>query len=152
VLFELDDVSLSYQLPRRRVDVLQGFDLRVDEGEFVAIVGPSGSGKTSLLSMLAGFLPPTSGTVRFRGEDLYRYDEKRMARFRNTSIGLVHQFFNLLQELNARQNIMLPMLIAGTPLAQRANALPLCSTPWDFPTGRPTFPGRCPAESSNESP
>lgn len=116
MLFELDRVSLAYQGPKRLIEVFKDFSLAIAEGDFLAVMGPSGSGKSTLLSMLAGFLPPTSGTVRFRGEDLYRYDERRMAEYRNTAVGLVHQSFNLLPDLTAAQNVMVPMLIRGERL------------------------------------
>ncbi|KAF0209465.1 MAG: ABC transporter ATP-binding protein [Actinomycetota bacterium] len=107
------DVSVQYRIGERRVDVLRDFSFAVEDGEFITITGPSGRGKTTVLNILAGFLPPTSGTVLWEDNDLYAQSDDQTARYRNSQIGMVHQFFNLIPELNAVQNVMAPGLIGG---------------------------------------
>lgn len=113
MLYQMTDVSVQYRVGERRVDVLRDFSLTVNDGDFITITGPSGRGKTTVLNVLAGFLPPTGGSVLWRGDDLYAQSDEQAARYRNTQIGMVHQFFNLIPELNAIQNVMAPALIGG---------------------------------------
>lgn len=88
--------------------VLDGVDLAIDEGDYVALTGPSGSGKTTLLSCLSGLDHPTSGSVRLAGTDLATLDDRRLARTRRTTLGFVFQRTDLLDELLVRDNILLP--------------------------------------------
>ncbi|MDO8949491.1 MAG: ABC transporter ATP-binding protein [Actinomycetota bacterium] len=113
MLYTMRDVSVQYRIGERRVDVLRDFSFAVEDGEFITITGPSGRGKTTVLNILAGFLPPTSGTVLWEDNDLYAQSDDQTARYRNSQIGMVHQFFNLIPELNAVQNVMAPGLIGG---------------------------------------
>jgi putative ABC transport system ATP-binding protein len=85
----------------------------VREGELVALTGPSGSGKTSLLNALAGFLRPSAGVITFRGQDVAAMTPSEAAAYRNQAIGMVHQFFNLLPDLDSLDNVSLPLLIRG---------------------------------------
>jgi lipoprotein-releasing system ATP-binding protein len=96
-----------------RVDVLRGIDLDLGEGETIALVGASGAGKTTLLQILGTLDRPTSGTVRYRDEDLFMSGEHALAGFRNKTIGFVFQFHHLLPEFTAMENVMMPLLIAG---------------------------------------
>jgi lipoprotein-releasing system ATP-binding protein len=96
-----------------RLEVLRGVDLRVAPGEIVAVVGPSGSGKSTLLHCLGGLDRPTAGTARVEGIDLWDLADADRARARNRRIGFVFQFHYLLSDFDARENVMLPMLIAG---------------------------------------
>jgi putative ABC transport system ATP-binding protein len=99
---------------------LDGLDLAVERGEFVAVVGRSGSGKTTLLNLLAGIDRPTSGTVRVAGADLVAMSESQLAGWRATTVGLVFQFFQLLPTLTVIENVMLAMDFAATvPAARR---------------------------------
>jgi len=95
------------------LEVLRGVDLRVRPGEIVAVVGPSGSGKSTLLHCLGGLDRPTTGTARVEGTDLWELPEVERARTRNRKIGFVFQSHYLLPDFDARENVMLPMLIAG---------------------------------------
>jgi putative ABC transport system ATP-binding protein len=97
---------------------LDGVDLSVPAGDAVAVTGPSGSGKSTLLSLIAGLDRPTTGTVEVAGEDLGRLSERGLARFRRARIGIIFQFFNLLDDLTVRDNVMLPAQLAGTPPAR----------------------------------
>jgi putative ABC transport system ATP-binding protein len=101
------------------VHALRGVDLDVDAGEMVAVVGPSGCGKSSLLNVLAGIDPPTSGTVSLLGTSLYGIGEGERSRLRLTRLGFIFQRFHLLAVLTAAENVELPMAEAGVPKAER---------------------------------
>jgi lipoprotein-releasing system ATP-binding protein len=95
------------------LQVLKGVDLTIEKGEVISIVGSSGAGKTTLLQLIGTLDKPTSGTIRFNGEDMGRLSSKRLAAFRNRHIGFVFQFHQLLPEFTALENIVIPALIAG---------------------------------------
>lgn len=95
------------------LQVLKGVNLTINKGEVISIVGSSGAGKTTLLQLIGTLDKPTSGTIRFNGEDLGRLSNKRLAAFRNRHIGFVFQFHQLLPEFTALENIVIPALIAG---------------------------------------
>jgi putative ABC transport system ATP-binding protein len=95
------------------VDALGGVDIDVRSGELVAVMGPSGSGKSTLMHILAGLDKPTSGTVKIAGTEITELDDSRLTRLRREHIGFVFQFFNLLPMLNAEENVLLPLSIAG---------------------------------------
>lgn len=98
---------------------LNGIDLTINEGEFVAIVGPSGSGKSTLLNMLGALDIPTSGTVFIDGIDIALLNGTQLAKLRNDKIGFIFQSFNLVPRMNALNNVMLPLSIRGIPLEER---------------------------------
>jgi lipoprotein-releasing system ATP-binding protein len=106
-------IKKSFQTEAGRLEVLKGIDLEVSRGEMIAIVGASGVGKSTLLHILGTLDRPTEGTVFFEGDDLFSYDERRLASFRNRRIGYVFQFHHLLPEFSAVENVMMPALIAG---------------------------------------
>lgn len=93
--------------------VLKGVSLSIGKGEVISIVGPSGAGKTTLLQLIGTLDKPSSGTIRFNGEELGKMSESRLATFRNKHIGFVFQFHQLLPEFTALENIIIPALIAG---------------------------------------
>jgi len=108
------------------IDVLAGVELSVSRGEFVAIVGASGSGKSTLLHLLGALDAPTGGEVSLGGQAYAALAPDALAELRNRRIGFVFQFHHLLREFNARENVMMPMLIAGAGDAeagQRADLL-----------------------------
>ncbi len=100
--------------------ILQEIDFEVMAGEAVAIVGASGSGKSTLLAILAGLDTPTIGSVHLDGEDVFALDEDARAQLRGRAVGFVFQSFQLLPALNALENVMLPLELAGRPDAQAA--------------------------------
>ncbi|MGI8610597.1 MAG: ABC transporter ATP-binding protein [Candidatus Dormibacteria bacterium] len=94
---------------------LDAIDLDIPSGRVTAVMGPSGSGKSTLLNVIAGFDRPTSGTVRVAGVDLTRLSEAALARHRRTGVGMIFQFFNLLNNLSALDNVLLPAQLGGAP-------------------------------------
>jgi len=108
----------------RPLTVLEGVDLTIAAGESVAVLGPSGSGKSTLLGLMAGLDRPTRGSVHVAGHDLGALDEDGLARLRRDHVGFVFQSFQLLGNLTARENVLLPMELAGQrDAAARADAL-----------------------------
>ena len=95
------------------VHALRGVSIEVPQGQFTAVMGPSGSGKSTLMHLLAGLDTPDAGSVRIAGEDITRMSDRELTRLRRRHIGFVFQSFNLLPVLDARENIVLPMSIAG---------------------------------------
>jgi putative ABC transport system ATP-binding protein len=108
-------VHKSLPLGRERIDILKGISLRIDHGEFVAIVGPSGSGKSTLLGIIAGLDNPTSGQVLVDGVDITRMGEGQLAHVRNQKIGMVFQAFNLIPTLTAQENVEAPLYVGKHP-------------------------------------
>jgi putative ABC transport system ATP-binding protein len=108
----------------RTLTILHPLDLQIDAGEFVAVTGPSGSGKSTLLGLIAGLDAPTSGRIVIDGVDITALDEDALARLRGAKIGFVFQFFHLIPSLTARENVLVPLELAGVAdPAQRARAL-----------------------------
>ncbi len=113
-MIEIKDLKKKFG----ELEVLKGVSLTIDKGEVISIVGPSGAGKTTLLQLIGTLDKPTSGTIRFNGEELGRMGSKRLATFRNRHIGFVFQFHQLLPEFTALENIIIPALIAGRNRAE----------------------------------
>lgn len=109
----LENVSRHYTQAERTLRVLDQASLRIHQGEIIALVGPSGAGKSTLLQ-LAGLLDrPTAGNIVIKGKNVTRLDDEERTRLRRTAVGFVYQFHHLLPEFNARENIMMPQLVAG---------------------------------------
>ena len=113
-------VAKAYREGASRLDVLTSVDFEVDAGERVAIVGRSGAGKSTLLHILAGLLDPDGGNVVVMGKELSGASSAERARIRNRHMGFVYQFHHLLPEFSARENIAMPMLLAGKSVAEAA--------------------------------
>jgi putative ABC transport system ATP-binding protein len=113
-LFALQKVTKSYAGRRGAVHALRDVSLSIEPGGFVTVTGPSGSGKTTLLLTLGGLIRPTAGRVMFRGTDLGTLDERRLAGYRNRSVGFVLQSFNLIPYLSAYENVMVPMSLSSS--------------------------------------
>jgi len=106
------DVRKSYQLGHRSIDVLQGVDLEVKRGEFLAVQGASGAGKSTLLHLLGGLDAPDRGEIWFDDQNLGRFSARALSRFRNLKIGFVFQAYHVLPELDALENVCLPARMA----------------------------------------
>ena len=120
-LVRLTAVSKVYQ--GGITGALNGVSVAVEQGEFTAIMGPSGSGKSTMLNLIAGVDRPTSGTVEVGGTDLGKLGEAGLARFRRDHIGFVFQFFYLLPNLTALENVLIPAQLKGNPASGRAREL-----------------------------
>ena len=107
------DLCKSYNTSSSRIDILKRANLDLNAGETLAIVGASGIGKSTLLHLLGALDRPDSGTYLFQGEDIFLFDNARLAQFRNESLGFVFQFHYLLPEFSALENTMMPVLIKG---------------------------------------
>lgn len=121
-LIECRDLGKSYHDGENIVPVLQSLNLNLDPGERLAIVGPSGSGKSTLLHLLGGLDKPTEGDVLVRGKSWQALSEKARCRWRNQNLGFVYQFHHLLPEFSALENVMIPLLLAGTDKQEAMHA------------------------------
>ena len=117
-LLELKEVWKVYRMGNVSVEALRGVSLTVGEGEFLCVIGPSGSGKTTLLNMISTIDKPTRGKVIYLNRVVSEMPESKLARFRLHNIGIVFQFFNLLPELTALENVALPAIAAGMPVRE----------------------------------
>jgi putative ABC transport system ATP-binding protein len=118
-MVEVDRVRKVYRRDSLEITVLDGIDLSVPEGEFVALMGPSGSGKTTLLNLIAGIDRPTAGRVVVAGTDVSQLSESDLARWRSRNVGFIFQFYNLIPVLNALENVELPLLLTSLSKKER---------------------------------
>jgi putative ABC transport system ATP-binding protein len=116
-LVQLSNVTKRYG-PTSTEPALSGITLEIPAGQVTAVMGPSGSGKSTLLNLIAGLDRPTSGSVTLDGVQVSRLSESALARYRRQEIGLIFQFFNLLNNLNALDNVVIPAELAGVPRKQ----------------------------------
>jgi putative ABC transport system ATP-binding protein len=119
-MITLENITKTYRLAEADVPILKGINLHIDAGEYVSIVGASGSGKSTLMNILGCLDRPTSGTYSLEDRDLTTLDKDELAYIRNQRLGFVFQQFNLLSRSTALENVMLPMVYAGIPKADRA--------------------------------
>ncbi len=113
---EFRDVSKIYQMGEVEVAAVSGMSFDIEQGEFVVVVGPSGAGKTTLLNMLGGMDSCTSGTIMLDGREVSAFSEKELTYYRRYDIGFVFQFYNLVQNLTAKENVELASQICKDPL------------------------------------
>jgi putative ABC transport system ATP-binding protein len=118
-MVQVKDVRKIYQRDSQSITVLDGINLEVPEGDFVALMGPSGSGKTTLLNLIAGIDRPSSGQVIVAGTDVARLGESELARWRSTNVGFIFQFYNLIPVLSALENVELPLLLTSLSKKER---------------------------------
>ena len=119
-LIAVEDLHKIYQVGTQTVPAIQGIDLEVSRGEYMAIMGSSGSGKSTLMNMLGCLDTPTKGTYRLNGTEVSSMSDDQLAEIRNREIGFVFQTFNLLPRSTAAQNVELPLIYAGVKPAERA--------------------------------
>ena len=118
-LIRLRGLVKSYHRGEQDIAVLQGIDLDVAAGEFVALMGPSGSGKSTLLNLIAGIDQPSAGTIEIGGVDIATLGEGELADWRAAHVGFIFQFYNLIPVLSAFENVELPLLLTGLTARQR---------------------------------
>jgi len=118
-LVEVLDVEKVYHRGSEEIHVLQGIQLRVEPGEFLALMGPSGSGKTTLLNLLGGLDRPSRGVIRIDGDGIDSLSERRLADWRARHVGFVFQLYNLLPVLTAERNVELPLLLTALTRSER---------------------------------
>ncbi|MBB3226088.1 putative ABC transport system ATP-binding protein [Luteibacter sp. Sphag1AF] len=118
-LIDIEDVSRVYTRGKQSVEVLHGVNLKIAEGDFLALMGPSGSGKTTLLNLIGGLDTPTGGSITIAGERIDTLGGGALARWRAAHVGFVFQFYNLMPMLSAQRNVELPLLLTKLSAAQR---------------------------------
>jgi putative ABC transport system ATP-binding protein len=117
-IVEAIDLKKTYMLGKVPVEAIRGVNLRVEKGDFLAILGPSGSGKSTMLNLIGALDKPTSGVMKIDGVDISQLNENQLADLRRR-IGFVFQFFNLIPRFTAKDNVELAMSIAGTTRGER---------------------------------
>jgi putative ABC transport system ATP-binding protein len=121
-MLELKEVSKIYEIGNNQVYSLDGVSLKVDKGDFLAVMGPSGSGKSTLLYTVGGLLTPTKGEVTIDDTSIYQLSQRERAKFRRENLGFIFQTFELLPYLTAVENVMLPLHLAGIASADQQKA------------------------------
>ena len=111
---ELKNVKKNYKLGKKNVQALRGINLKIEEGDFVAVKGPSGSGKTTLLNMLGALDIPDEGEILFNGKDISKLNSKERLKFRAKNLGFIFQDYNLIPELTLYENVEIPLLIENS--------------------------------------
>jgi putative ABC transport system ATP-binding protein len=120
-LVRVRDVHKVYRRGGERLDILNGIDLEIPRGDFLALMGPSGSGKTTLLNLLGGLDRPTSGSIEIEDQRIDQLSDARLTAWRARHVGFVFQLYNLLPVLTAERNVELPLLLTPLSRAQRRN-------------------------------
>ena len=118
-MIEVKNIVRKYQMGKETIVALNNVSLKIEDGEFLAIIGPSGSGKSTMMHIIGGLDTPTSGQVLFDGKDISGHKDKEMARFRNQEIGFVFQAFNLENTQTALENVMMPLIFSGMSKSER---------------------------------
>ncbi|MDD1735949.1 MAG: ABC transporter ATP-binding protein [Methanothrix sp.] len=112
-VIELKDIQKNYRIGESDFAVLKGIDLKVEEGEFIALMGPSGSGKSTLLNIIGCLDRPTSGRFMLLGQDISLTSDDELARIRREELGFIFQTFNLIGRISVQKNVEVPMMLSG---------------------------------------
>ena len=118
-LIDVADVCKTYTRNKVDIPVLQGLNLQIAQGDFIALMGPSGSGKTTLLNLIGGLDKPSSGAVTIGGQRIDQLSQGSLAKWRSRNVGFVFQFYNLLPVLSALKNVELPLLLTNFSRSER---------------------------------
>jgi len=119
ILIELENVKKHYEMGDSAVKAVDGIAIKIEKGDFVAIMGPSGSGKSTAMNLIGSLDLPTEGAIFLDNHDIAHLDESQLAQIRGRKIGFIFQSFNLIPNLTAKENVMLPMLFQGTEKEDR---------------------------------
>jgi putative ABC transport system ATP-binding protein len=119
MLVEVADVDKTFRRGTETIHVLEGLNLQIQQGEFLALMGPSGSGKSTLLNLIGGLDRPSYGSVQVAGERIDQLSDRRLAAWRARHVGLVFQLYNLLPVLTAERNVELPLLLTNLSKTER---------------------------------
>lgn len=119
IIIEVEDLYKIYKVGNNKVPALNGVSFKVYEGEFIAIAGTSGSGKSTLLNMLAGLEKPSKGKIQIDGKRIDKLNENQLVKFRGERVGFIFQSFNLLGNMNALENVALPLTFKGVHKVER---------------------------------
>lgn len=112
-IIDAKGIVKNYKTAKLETNVLKGIDISIEKGQFVSIMGPSGCGKSTLLYILGGLDNPTEGSVNIDGKDISRLKDKELSKLRRNDIGFIFQFYNLVQNLTVKENILLPIRMAN---------------------------------------
>ena len=115
-VLQIENVKKQYQMGEVAVDALKGVSFSLFPDEFVVILGPSGSGKSTILNIIGGIDQPTSGDIFYHGQNIAGFGEAQLTKFRRDAVGFVFQFYHLLPNLTARENIFLASHLSATPI------------------------------------
>jgi len=114
----MKDVTKIYEMGSAQIFALNGVNLEVEDGDFLAVMGPSGSGKSTLLYTIGALLTPTKGNVTINGKSIYKMKPRQRAKFRRENIGFIFQTFELIPYLTALENVMLPLYLSGVAISK----------------------------------
>lgn len=118
-IIQLQNVSKSFRVSRKEINVIDNASLEIAEGDFIVLLGPSGSGKSTLLNMISGIDKPTSGQIIIDGEDIAKFSQNQLSKWRADKVGIVFQSYNLMPAMSAIDNVALPLLFKGVKRRQR---------------------------------
>lgn len=133
---EFRNIKKTYIMGETEINALDGIDFKINEGEFVIVVGASGAGKSTILNILGGMDTATSGEMYVDGNEISRYNQKQMTEYRRYDVGFVFQFYNLVQNLTARENVELAVQVSKDPLdvEETLDAVGLTDRKGNFPS------------------